>query len=238
MKLNQRIWKRNPAAILVATMAFVACFSKVYATPLVIVETNDFSNLFGNPTQCPLQVGTNFIQGSASGNVYLTDNDYCRIILPDNSRLAGLTVKVTNFSGPDGSIGFFNVLPEEEGNTGSTAFVADATEAISFTIGTPGNIILQTKAPFAGFAGETFYNYEIQLIVAPIEVVAGTAIYTAVEVTFPSEMGQSYQLQYTSDLSSPAWVSVGAPMVGEGGTMSAFDSTRHAEQRFYRVVKQ
>ena len=70
-----------------------------------------------------------------------------------------------------------------------------------------------------------------------IETVAGTAIHKAVEITFPSEAGQYYQLQCAGDVNSDVWSNLGSPILGVGGSMSTFDTTRHAEQRFYRVIK-
>lgn len=239
MKLNKYIWN-SMVVVLFAVLAFLgAPLARVHAAPLVVVETNDFSNSFSSPTEFNpgLDVGTNLIQGSTHSLLpYDSDDDYLRVSLPPNSRLAGLSFKVTDYTGSIGTIGFLNVLPEEVGNSGNVAFTGNGTQAVSFTIGDPNNIILYVQPPGA-WGESTSCNYEIKLIVTPVEVVGGTAIYSAVEITFPSESGYSYQLQYTTDLNSNDWTSVGAVIQGLGGTMSAFDTTRNADQRFYRVVK-
>jgi hypothetical protein len=151
--------------------------------------------------------------------------------------LAGLTLRVTDYSAPTAYFGEFALLPTEAGNSGSLFFLGNTAQPIAFVVGAPDNIILHMAAPYVGLGEQSFYNYEIELLVAPVEMVTGTAIHKAVEITFPSEAGQSYQLQCTSDVNSGEWSNLGTPMVGSGGTMSTFDATRNVGQRFYRVIQ-
>ncbi len=242
MKFDESVRSWSGIVILVGAVAGFSprlCADQV--APLIIVETNDFGNTFGSltPISPVLEVGTNILQGSVSWNTFVDDEDFVRISLPQDSRLSGLNLIVTNYSGPNpGAFGYFAVLPVEEGNSGEVAFIGNIDQPVGFLIGTPTNIVLHWQAPFADLGDEAGFEYELEMIVAPVEVVPGTAIYTAVEITFPSEYGPSYQLQCTSSLDSNSWINVGAPMLGVGGTMSAFDTTRHDGQRFYRVVKQ
>lgn len=59
--------------------------------------------------------------------------------------------------------------------------------------------------------------------------------YAAIEVTWPSENNQSYQVQWTLSLDSPQWSNLGPVMAGSGVELSLFDSTRSHPQGFYRV---
>jgi hypothetical protein len=58
----------------------------------------------------------------------------------------------------------------------------------------------------------------------------------AVEIWWPSVAGQLYQVQWASELAPTVWSDLGPPVEGNGTTNSVFDTTRHSEKRFYRVV--
>jgi len=55
-------------------------------------------------------------------------------------------------------------------------------------------------------------------------------------LTWSTEAGGVYRLQYNSDLSSTNWISLGSPITATGATLSATDSITNAPQRFYRLV--
>ena len=59
--------------------------------------------------------------------------------------------------------------------------------------------------------------------------------FTAIELSWPSQVNESYQVQWTSSLGKPQWVNLGPVVVGSGANMSLFDSTRSHPQGFYRV---
>jgi len=48
--------------------------------------------------------------------------------------------------------------------------------------------------------------------------------------------GQTYQLQYVSDLRSTNWVSLGSPILATNAVTTASDVIGSNSQRFYRVV--
>jgi hypothetical protein len=60
-------------------------------------------------------------------------------------------------------------------------------------------------------------------------------IYTAAEVTFNTQVGETYQLQSISSLNG-SWQNVGDPVQGTGESYSFMTSTRTDMQQFYRVV--
>jgi hypothetical protein len=55
-------------------------------------------------------------------------------------------------------------------------------------------------------------------------------------ITWSKEAGARYQLQYTSDLSSSNWTSLGSSVTATGATLSTTDSLTNAPQRFYRLA--
>jgi hypothetical protein len=59
----------------------------------------------------------------------------------------------------------------------------------------------------------------------------------ALDLTWSTEAGASYQLQYNSDLNSTNWTSLGAPVTATGPTLSATDCATNGPARFYRAVR-
>jgi uncharacterized repeat protein (TIGR03803 family) len=59
---------------------------------------------------------------------------------------------------------------------------------------------------------------------------------STLNLTWSTEAGGTYQLQYTSDLSSGNWINLGSPFIATGATLSTADSVTNAPQRFYRLV--
>ena len=78
---------------------------------------------------------------------------------------------------------------------------------------------------------------------APITALPGVATaagpelhaFTAIELCWPSETNQLYQVQWTPSLNPPEWSSLGPVVSGSGTNVSVFDSTRTHPQGFYRV---
>jgi uncharacterized repeat protein (TIGR03803 family) len=55
-------------------------------------------------------------------------------------------------------------------------------------------------------------------------------------LSWPTEPGTTYQLQYNSDLSSSNWVNLGSAVTAAGATLSTTDSITNGPRRFYRLV--
>ena len=60
--------------------------------------------------------------------------------------------------------------------------------------------------------------------------------HTAMELVWRMMPGTNYQIQCAATLASNTWQSVGAPIAGDGTTNAVFESTRGADQKFYRVI--
>jgi hypothetical protein len=56
-----------------------------------------------------------------------------------------------------------------------------------------------------------------------------------VSFTWNAMVGLSYQVQYKTNLTQPAWSDLGAPLVATNNTPSASDTTGPDPQRFYRL---
>jgi hypothetical protein len=59
---------------------------------------------------------------------------------------------------------------------------------------------------------------------------------SAIKFTVNSLPGQSYQLEYKTNLGDSQWTLLGAPVAGTGGTLNLADNTPPPSQRFYRLV--
>ena len=130
---------------------------------------------------------------------------------------------------------------------GGTVFRITTTGALStlysFTGGNDG------AQPFAGlvqgsdgnFYGTTAYGGQggagtvFKLTVVP-EFQAVTIINHTLSLTWSTEAGGTYQLQYNSDFRSSNWTDLGSAVTAAGATLSATDSVTNAPQRFYRLV--
>ena len=57
-----------------------------------------------------------------------------------------------------------------------------------------------------------------------------------IQLTWSAAAGQTFHLQYNSDLTSTNWTNLGSPLTATNGTMSASDTPGPDQQRFYRVL--
>jgi uncharacterized repeat protein (TIGR03803 family) len=74
-----------------------------------------------------------------------------------------------------------------------------------------------------------------RLTIVP-EFQAATLTNSTLSLTWSTEAGGTYQLQYNSDLSSTNWINLGSPFTATGATLSTADSVTNGPQRFYRLV--
>ena len=71
----------------------------------------------------------------------------------------------------------------------------------------------------------------------PLPVFQATALTNgALTLTWSAAVGQTLQVQYTTDLSQTNWTNLGDQLVCTNCTMTARDSATSGPQRFYRVL--
>jgi len=68
------------------------------------------------------------------------------------------------------------------------------------------------------------------------EIVAQAVMFTAVQIAWPTQTTNSYQIQWSSLLNTNDWFNLGSPIQGTGSTNYYFDSTRGVNKKFYRVL--
>jgi uncharacterized repeat protein (TIGR03803 family) len=93
-----------------------------------------------------------------------------------------------------------------------------------------GNFYGTAEAGGVGGAGTVF-----RLTIVP-EFRAVTLTKSTLNLTWSTEAGGTYQLQYSSDLSSSNWINLRSPVTAAGATLSATDSLTNGPQRFYRLM--
>lgn len=89
------------------------------------------------------------------------------------------------------------------------------------------------------WGGETQFTMD-DLVIGPHNAPAPLLEHPALaggSVTFSwaAQAGQTYQVQYTTDLSHPNWTNLGSPLTTEDNTLTSVDSCTD-QQRFYRVL--
>ena len=91
----------------------------------------------------------------------------------------------------------------------------------------------------AGTTGnEVNVNFLMLVATAPSPKITGTAGGGNVTVSFATQTGYSYQVQYKNNLTDAAWTSLGSPISGNNTVQSASDPTTGRIHRFYRVQVQ
>jgi len=78
-------------------------------------------------------------------------------------------------------------------------------------------LVIEVGPPAPAFQGETLANRSLSL-------------------TWSTEAGEKYQLQYNTNLGSTNWSNLGGPVMAVGAALSATDSITNGPRRFYRVV--
>ena len=74
-----------------------------------------------------------------------------------------------------------------------------------------------------------------RLTIVP-EFQAVTLANGTLNLTWSTEAGGTYQLQYNSDLTSTNWINLGNPIPATASTLTATDALTNGPQRFYRLV--
>jgi uncharacterized repeat protein (TIGR03803 family) len=178
------------------------------------------------------------VQGS-DGNFYGTTGSTVFQMTP-----AGELTTLASFGSPSalvqGSDGYFY------GTTSSTVFKISTNGALTtlcglggqvgeypgagLVQGSDGNLYGTTDDGGPGGAGTVF-----RLTIVP-EFQAVTLTNRTLSLTWSTEAGGTYQLQWSADLSSSNWTNLRGPVTAAGATLITTDSVTNAPQRFYRLV--
>ena len=78
----------------------------------------------------------------------------------------------------------------------------------------------------------------VTVLAEPIPMPPTVAIHTAVEIEWNSTSGTTYQVQYSTNLTSTNWFDLGNSVMATNTASYVLDSTRNVSNRFYRVIKE
>jgi hypothetical protein len=90
-------------------------------------------------------------------------------------------------------------------------------------------------------SGAAAANYTINYVEGTLTVVAqpdlaGISVSgNQFTLTWPTIVGQNYQVEYKDSLDDPAWTPLGAPVAGTGNPLTVNDNINNATNRFYRL---
>ena len=87
--------------------------------------------------------------------------------------------------------------------------------------------------------GGAGYGAVLRITIGPVFKAVFKAITltnSILTLTWSTDVGWTYQLQYKSDLGSGDWINLGNPVTATGSTLSATDSVANAPRRLYRVA--
>jgi uncharacterized repeat protein (TIGR03803 family) len=187
--------------------------------------------------------GAGLVQGS-DGNFYGTTLSTFFQMTP-----AGvLTTLVSDFFSSalvQGSDGYFYGTTGASA-IGGTVFKISTNGALttlhSFTGGNdgagPNGLVQGSDGSFYGTTyggGQDGGGTVFRLTILP-EVQATTVTNGTLNVTWSTEAGGTYQLQYIPDLTSTNWINLNTPVTATGASFSTNDSVTNGAQRFYRLV--
>jgi uncharacterized delta-60 repeat protein len=98
--------------------------------------------------------------------------------------------------------------------------------------------LYHTNPNVADSDGDGFLDgYEVLTGKSPLDIIDKPALVaaarTAIEFTFPSALGKSYRIEDSLDLTT--WSTVESGIIGNGGQIQRFYSTRNLSKRYFRV---
>jgi uncharacterized repeat protein (TIGR03803 family) len=189
--------------------------------------------------------GTNFDDVSGDGTVFkMTTN--------------GVITTLVRFNGTNGREPWSGVTEGPDGNLYGVTYAGGAFDMGTIFQVTPSGVFTSLlsfdgtngAAPYSPlmlgkdgcFYGTTAWGnasdgtvFKVSIPMVP-KVQSPTSTNGSVLLTWSSVAGQTYQLQFNSDLSSTNWTNLGTSTLATNGTMSASDAVGTDLQRFYRVV--
>ena len=116
---------------------------------------------------------------------------------------------------------------------------------LSGSVGLAGaNVGAQAITSFDGLTlgGGAVWNYTLAGASGTVTITGGGVTLGGISVSgtqfifsYPTVSGQTYQLQYCTDLSSGAWLPAGGPVLGTGAPVSTTNSIDSSMQMFFRL---
>jgi hypothetical protein len=173
-----------------------------------------------------------------SGSWVCADIDYITVSATVN------TLPTPTFSPPAGSYLTNPVVTISCPSSGATVrYTTDGTVPTSSSTIYSGALTISNATTLTAMAFEPYYNNSASTaayynILQPPALQGVTLTGGGVSFNWTAVVGQSYQVQYTTDLTSGIWNNLGSGFMATNTLMTITDATGPDAQRFYRVVLQ
>jgi hypothetical protein len=127
-------------------------------------------------------------------------------------------------------LGVFNVLNLGWGTWQWAQLVDNSANPVRITLDGTTNILR-----LGGTTGnEVNVNFLMLVGTPPTPKLTATVSGGNIHISFPTQTGYSYQLQYKNNLTDANWISLGSPLSGNG-SIQTIDDSAAGNTRFYRV---
>jgi MBG domain (YGX type)/YDG domain len=206
---------------------------------MVGLSTNDYTANFATAnvgTDIPVSVSGLTLSGPNAGDYTLMQLTG----LTANITRAALTVSATNQSktvglpNPPVTVNYNGFVGGDGTNVLTGALSVNTTAAVSSP---PGNYPITISAGTLSATNYvfTFVNGTLTAVALP-QLNALSLSGSQVAFTWPTITGQSYQLEYTTNLASAVWIPVGGPIAGMGNFIAVTNTLGASPQSFFRLV--
>jgi uncharacterized repeat protein (TIGR03803 family) len=173
------------------------------------------------------KVTANGILTTLYGNFY-NDVPLTRLLRATDGDFYGTAYqRYTTLSSPRGRI--FKITTNGILTTVQSFYDDDGSGLSELVQGSDGSFYCTSQNGGAG------YGAVLRITIGPV-FKSVTLANSTLTLTWSTDAGSTYQLQYKSDLNSGDWVDLGSPIIATGSTLTATDSVANYPQRFYRVA--
>jgi len=155
---------------------------------------------------------------------------------PTEDTLSLVAGDVTTVNQTTTMLGTFPIVKSGWSSWTWSALVDGSGNPVKVTLDGSAKTFRLGGTPIAGH-DEANVGFLMLVKVAPSPKLTASGSGGGINVSFPTENGYTYQLQYKNNLSDPVWTSVGVPVTGDGTVKSAGDSST-SSSRFYLVKVQ
>lgn len=153
--------------------------------------------------------------------------------------VSGPTTASIQFDSPEDSTIINYHAVEVRNRKGTVYSKIETGKDVTYQVGLPsaGDYYLVVKdAPSSNDATKQ-YGVTLTTASPPAKSEVDSAIHMAIEITWNSNAGSSYVVEWTADMSTGDWLPVSSAMQGTGREMSYLSSIRNGTGGFFRVIE-
>jgi hypothetical protein len=111
---------------------------------------------------------------------------------------------------------------------------------IPLSVPLAGNGALLSLTNYVGSSPHRFFRLKVPplgvSIPVPLPRLNASLAWNQLVLTWPTLLGQSYEVEYSDDLSTGFWATAGDAIAGTGGLLTLTNQLALPNQRFYRLM--